>query len=165
MKEVHMKKLINVSDAFKILIIYVITTIVSMVVAGFVVEYDYIKNELKNYLWVSVFFTTSFLILIRLFKVKFKAVLIFLVVTMFLLLFLLLNLDIFISIASTPDEGIFPIMTFVSLYTTLPFQSVINTLVGYDLGKLSYIILPTYMLALALLSYTTLNFNTKNYNK
>jgi len=106
-----MKKLINVSDAFKILMIYVITTIVSMVVAGFVVEYDYIKNELKNYLWVSVFFTTSFLILIRLFKVKFKAVLIFLVVTMFLLLFLLLNLDIFISIASTPDEGIFPIMT------------------------------------------------------
>ena len=160
-----MKKLINVSDTFKILIIYVITTIVSMVVAGFVVEYDYIKNELKNYLWVSVFFTTSFLILIRLFKVKFKAVLIFLVVTMFLLLFLLLNLDIFISIASTPDEGIFPIMTFVSLYTTLPFQSVINTLVGYDLGKLSYIILPTYMLALAFLSYTTLNFNTKNYNK
>ena len=160
-----MKKLINVSDTFKILMIYVITTIVSMVVAGFVVEYDYIKNELKNYLWVSVFFTTSFLILIRLFKVKFKAVLIFLVVTMFLLLFLLLNLDIFISIASTPDEGIFPIMTFVSLYTTLPFQSVINTLVGYDLGKLSYIILPTYMLALALISYTTLNFNTKNYNK
>ena len=160
-----MKKLINVSDTFKILMIYVITTIVSMVVAGFVVEYDYIKNELKNYLWVSVFFTTSFLILIRLFKVKFKAVLIFLVVTMFLLLFLLLNLDIFISIASTQDEGIFPIMTFVSLYTTLPFQSVINTLVGYDLGKLSYIILPTYMLALALLSYTTLNFNTKNYNK
>ena len=160
-----MKKLINVSDTFKILMIYVITTIVSMVVAGFVVEYDYIKNELKNYLWVSVFFTTSFLILIRLFKVKFKAVLIFLGVIMFLLLFLLLNLDIFISIASTPDEGIFPIMTFVSIYTTLPFQCVINTLVGYDLGKLSYILLPTYMLALALLSYTTLNFNTKNYNK
>lgn len=160
-----MKKLINVSDTFKILMIYVITTIVSMVVAGFVVEYDYIKNELKNYLWVSVFFTTSFLILIRLFKVKFKAVLIFLGVIMFLLLFLLLNLDIFISIASTPDEGIFPIMTFVSIYTTLPFQCVIDTLVGYDLGKLSYIILPTYMLALALLSYTTLNFNTKNYNK
>ena len=36
-----MKKLINVSDTFKILMIYVITTIVSMVVAGFVVEYDY----------------------------------------------------------------------------------------------------------------------------
>ena len=160
-----MKKLINLSDTFKILIIYAITTIASMIIAGFIVEYSYIKNELKNYLWVSIFFTTSFLILIRLFKVKFKSVLIFLGIIMFLLLFLLLNLDIFISIASTPDEVIFPIMTFISLYTTLPFQCVINTLVGYDLENISYIILPTYMLVLALLSYTTLNFNIKNYNK
>ena len=160
-----MKKLINVSDTFKILMIYVITTIVSMVVAGFVVEYDYIKSELKNYLWVMFFFTISFLILIRLFKVKFKAVLLFLGIIMFLLLFLLLNIDFFISIASTPDEGIFPIMTFIALYTTIPFQGVINTLVGYDLGKLSYIILPIYMLVLSLLSYITLKFNVKNYNK
>lgn len=160
-----MKKLINVSDSFKILMIYLITTIISMVVAGFVVEYDYIKSELKNYLWVMFFFTISFLILIRLFKVKFKAVLLFLGIIMFLLLFLLLNIDFFISIASTPDEGIFPIMTFIALYTTIPFQGVINTLVGYDLGKLSYIILPIYMLVLSLLSYITLKFNVKNYNK
>lgn len=160
-----MKNLIKVNDTLKILIIYTITTIISMVVAGFVVEYDYIKGELKNYLWVMLFFTISFLILIRLFKVKFKSVLIFLGIIMFLLLFLLLNLDFFISIASTPDEGIFPIMTFIALYTTLPFQGVINTLVGYDLGKLSYIILPAYMLTLALLSYITLNSNAKNYNK
>ena len=160
-----MKKLINVSDTFKILMIYLITTIISMVVAGFVVEYDYIKSELKNYLWVMFFFTISFLILIRLFKVKFKAVLLFLGIIMFLLLFLLLNIDFFISIASTPDEGIFPIMTFIALYTTIPFQGVINTLVGYDLGKLSYIILPIYMLVLSLLSYITLKFNVKNYNK
>ncbi|SCJ38591.1 Uncharacterised protein [uncultured Clostridium sp.] len=160
-----MKNLIKVNDTLKILIIYTITTIISMVVAGFVVEYDYIKGELKNYLWVMLFFTISFLILIRLFKVKFKSVLIFLGIIMFLLLFLLLNLDFFISIASTPDEGIFPIMTFIALYTTLPFQGVINTLVGYDLGKLSYIILPAYMLTLALISYITLNSNAKNYNK
>ena len=160
-----MKKLININDTFKILIIYLITTIISMVVAGLVVEYDYIKFELKNYFWVVLFFTISFLILIRIFKVQINTVLIFLGIIMVLLLFLLLNLDIFIAIASTPDEGPFPIMTFIALYTTLPFQSVINTLVGYDLGKLSYIILPTYMLALALLSYTILNLNTKNYNK
>lgn len=160
-----MKKLINVSDTFKIISIYLITTIVSMVVAGFVVEYNYIKSELKNYLWIIFFFTISFLILIRLFKVKFKAVLIFLGIIMFLILFLLLNLDIFISIASTPDEVIFPIMSFVAFYTTLPFQVVIKTLVGYDLGQLSYIILPIYIIARALLSYITLNFNIKNYNK
>lgn len=160
-----MKKLINVSDIFKILMIYIITTIISMVAAGFIVEYDYIKSDLKNYLYVMFFFTISFLILIRLFKVKFKAVLVFLGVIMFLLLFLLLNLDFFILIASTPDKGIFPIITFVALYATLPFQGVINTLVGYDFGKFSYIVLPIYMITLTLLSYITLNFNTKNYNK
>lgn len=160
-----MKKLININDTFKILIIYLITTIISMVVAGLVVEYDYIKFELKNYFWVIFFFTISFLILIRIFKVQINTVLIFLGIIMVLLLFLFLNLDIFIAIASTPDEGPFPIMTFIALYTTLPFQSVINTLVGYDLGKFSYIILPIYMLALALLSYITLNFKSKNYNK
>lgn len=49
------------------------------------------------------------------------------------------------------------------MYTTLPFQSVINVLVGYDIGKLSYVIVPLYMLMLSLLSYTTLKFKAKNY--
>ncbi len=76
-----------------------------------------------------------------------------------------LNLDLFISRWSTNNEIIFPIISLVAIYATLPFQSVINTLVGYELGELSYIILPIYMLALALLSYITLNFKARNYNK
>lgn len=160
-----MKRLININDIFKIIMIYIITTIVSMIVSGFVVKYDYIKSELKNYLWVLITFTTLFLILIRLFKVKFKTILIFLGIIMFLLLFLLLNLDIFISIASTPDKVIFPMMFFIAICTTIPFQCVIKTLVGYDIGKLSYIILPIYMIVLVLLSYITLKFKIKNYNK
>lgn len=160
-----MKVLNNVRDIFKMMIIYLITTIIGMVGAEFFVKYDFIESELKNYLWVIVIFTISFLILIKLFEVKFKSVLIFLGIIMFMLLFLLLNLDYFISIASTPDDGIFPIITFIALYTTLPFQSVINTLVGYDIGMLSYIILPTYMVILALLSFSVLKFNFKNYKK
>ena len=107
------------------------------------------------------------LILFSLHKVFYRAksVLIFLGIITFLLLFVLLNLDLFISRWNTPNEIIFPIISIVAIYTTLPFQSVINTLVGYDLGNLSYIILPIYMLALALLSYITLNFKAKNYNK
>lgn len=101
-----MKNLINVGDTFKILMIYLITTIATMIVAGFAVKYDYIKIYLKNYLWVMVFFTILFLILIKLFKVNFKAVLVFLGVIIFLLIFVLLNLDIFISIASTPNKGV-----------------------------------------------------------
>lgn len=153
---------VNIREMIKIIIIYLITTITSMIVARFVVEYDYIKSELKNYLWVLIIFTTLFLILIRLFKVKFKAVLIFLGVITFLLLFLLLNLDVFISIASTPDKVIFPIMFLISLNITIPFQWVINTLVGYDIGRLSYIILPIYVMVLVLLSYITLKFNIKS---
>lgn len=158
-----MKKLININDSFKILIIYLITNIVSIVITRFFVEYTYIKSELKNYFWVMLFFTISFLILIRLFKVKLKTVLIFLGVIMFLLLFLLLNLDFFISIASTPNKIIFPTITFIAFYTTIPFQCIIQTLVGYDLGTLSYIILPIYLLFLSFLSYITLKF--KNCNK
>lgn len=114
------------------------------------------------YLWVLIGFTLLFLILIRLFKVKFKSVLIFLVIIMFLLIFLLINIDFFIYIGSTPNEGVFPIMTFIALYTTLPFQSIINVLVEYDVGHFSYIILPIYMVAISLFSYITLNFKVKD---
>ncbi len=84
---------------------------------------------------------------------------------MFLLLFSLLNLDFFVSIGSTPDPGLFPIMTLISLYTTLPFQGIINTLIGYGIENLSYIIVPGYILLLAGLSYITLNFNAKTSKK
>lgn len=157
-----MKKLIKLSDTFKISIIYFITTIISMVVAGFTVKYEYVKSDLRSYLWVAIIFTSLFLILIRLFKVKYKSVLIFLGIIMFLLLFV--PLDFLISLGSTPDESIFLIMSFISLYTTLPFQSVIKVLIGYDIGEFSYIIVQIYMLILSLLSYITLKFKVKNYN-
>lgn len=130
-----MNKLINLKEACKILIIYFITTIATMIVAGVIVEHEF-YNELKNYLWVLIIFTLLFLVLIKLFKVKFKSVLIFLGIIMFLLLFILLNLDFFVSIASAPNADIFPTMLWIALYTTLPFQSVINLLVGYNIESL-----------------------------
>lgn len=160
-----MRKLINIKDSYKMLIIYFITTIANMVASGLIVEYDYIKIYLRNYLWVLIIFTILFLLLIRLFKVKFRSVLVFLGIIMFLLLFALLNLDLWISRWSTPDDVRFPIMAFIALYTTLPFQNVINFLVGYDVGKFSYIVVPIYMFALSLLSYITLKFKINNYSK
>ncbi|AOY53479.1 hypothetical protein [Clostridium perfringens] len=152
-----MNKLISIKEICKILIIYFITTIVAMIVAGVIVEHEF-YNELKNYLWVLIIFTLLFLFLIKLFRVKFKSVLIFLGIIMFLLLFILLNLEFFVSIASEPNEDIFPTMFWLALYTTLPFQSVINLLVGYNIESLSYLILPTYMVTLSLLSYKVLKF-------
>ena len=152
-----MNKLINLKETCKILIIYFITTIATMIVAGVIVEHEF-YNELKNYLWVLIIFTLLFLVLIKLFRVKFKSVLIFLGIIMFLLLFILLNLDFFVSIASAPNADIFPTMLWIALYTTLPFQSVINLLVGYNIESLSYLILPIYMVRLSLLSYKVLKF-------
>ncbi|GAA0859260.1 MULTISPECIES: hypothetical protein [Clostridium] len=153
-----MKRLAKIKDTYKILIIYFISTIVSMVVAEWIVKYDFIKIYLRNYLWVLIIFTIVFLTLIRLLKVKFKSVLIFLGIIMFLLLFVLLNLDSLISLGSTPDEGIFPIMYLIAFYTTLPFQSVINVLIGYDIENLSYIMVPIYIVILNFLSYIILKF-------
>ena len=104
-----MNKLINIKEVCKILIIYFITTIAAMIVAGVIVEHEF-YNELKNYLWVLIIFTLLFLVLIKLFRVKFKSVLIFLGIIMFLLLFILLNLEFFVSIASEPNADIFPTM-------------------------------------------------------
>ena len=130
-----MNKLINIKEICKILIIYFITTIATMIVAGVIIEHEF-YNELKNYLWVLIIFTLLFLVLIKLFRVKFKSVLIFLGIIMFLLLFILLNLEFFVSIASEPNEDIFPTMFWLALYTILPFQSVINLLVVYKIESL-----------------------------
>lgn len=112
----------------------------------------------KRRMDLLIIFTLLSLVLIKLFRVKFKSVLIFLGIIMFLLLFILLNLDFFVSIASASDADIFPTMFWLALYTTLPFQSVINLLVGYNIESLSYLILPTYMVTLSLLSYKVLKF-------
>ncbi len=112
----------------------------------------------KRRMDLLIIFTLLFLVLIKLFRVKFKSVLIFLGIIMFLLLFILLNLEFFVSIASEPNADIFPTMFLLALYTTLPFQSVINLLVGYNIESLSYLILPTYMVTLSLLSYKVLKF-------
>lgn len=159
-----MNKLISIKESCKILIIYFITTIVAMIVAGVIVENEF-YNELKNYLWVLIIFTLLFLVLIKLFRVKFKSVLIFLGIIMFLLLFILLNLECFVSIASVPNADIFPTMFWLALYTTLPFQSVINLLVGYNIESLSYLILPTYMVTLSLLSYKILKSKPQKNNQ
>ena len=56
-------------------------------------------------------------------------------------------------------------MFWIALYTTLPFQSVINLLIGYNIESLSYLILPIYMITLSLLSYKVLKFKPKKKNK
>lgn len=134
-----------------------------MIIAALLVKDERIPFYLENYIWVAILFTILFLILIKLFKVKFKSVLIFLAIIMFLLTFYLLNLNDFSFITgSTPENGIIlSSMGFIAIYTTLPFKSLIFFLQAYDMINLAYIIIPIYMLLLVFLSYITLKFKVK----
>ncbi|HAT4125461.1 TPA: hypothetical protein I9Z60_001817 [Clostridium perfringens] len=138
------------------MIIINITPFITVIYMYILLKFKQIAN--KRRMDLLIIFTLLFLVLIKLFRVKFKSVLIFLGIIMFLLLFILLNLEFFVSIASEPNADIFPTMFWLALYTTLPFQSVINLLVGYNIESLSYLILPTYMVTLSLLSYKVLKF-------
>ena len=87
----------------------------------------------------------------------------FLVIIMFLLLFLILNKEFFASyLGSTPDEMKFPIMSSIAIYTTIPFEGIIWTLVGFNLVKIADVIVPLYVSVLGTLSYFIINLKKKN---
>ena len=75
----------TLKEIYKIIIIYFITTVLSMISAKFIVKYEFVQENLKNYIWILLIFTLVFLILVKLFKVRFKSVVIFLSIIMVLL--------------------------------------------------------------------------------
>lgn len=147
-----MAKIQTLKEIYKIIIIYFITTVLSMISAKLIVKYEYVQENLKRYIWVLLIFTLMFLILVKLFKVRFKSVIIFLSIIMLLLIFVIINLEGFFSPWSTPSKVILPFISYIALYTTIPFQIIINILLGLRVERFSYIAVPVYMLIVALLS-------------
>ena len=147
-----MAKIQTLKEIYKIIIIYFITTVLSMISAKLIVKYEYVQENLKMYIWVLLIFTLMFLILVKLFKVRFKSVIIFLSIIMLLLIFVIINLEGFFSPWSTPSKVILPFISYIALYTTIPFQIIINILLGLRVERFSYIAVPVYMLIVALLS-------------
>ena len=80
-----MERIQTLKEISKIIIIYFITTVLSMISAKFIVKYEFVQENLKNYIWILLIFTLVFLILVKLFKVRFKSVVIFLSIIMVLL--------------------------------------------------------------------------------
>ena len=80
-----MERIQTLKEIYKIIIIYFITTVLSMISAKFIVKYEFVQENLKNYIWILLIFTLVFLILVKLFKVSFKSVVIFLSIIMVLL--------------------------------------------------------------------------------
>lgn len=154
----------GIKEIGKILLTYFISTIAFYI--GLIITSDEIRfttdTELKRE-WIAVaLFTIVFLTLIRLLKLRFETVVIFLVIIMFFLLFLILNKGFFETyLWSTPDELKFPIMSFISIWTTIPFQGVIWTLVGYDMVKFIDIIVPVYLMVMGVGSYFVINFKKR----
>ncbi|MCI6691493.1 MAG: hypothetical protein MR510_03240 [Clostridium sp.] len=149
-----MKKINNFKDVYKLLMVYFISIIGSALIEFLVIEYDDFPNSKYKYCLIG--FTLLFLVLIKLFKIKFKSVLIFLGVIMFLLMFILLDLGYFT--ANTYETSL---MFTISLIVTLPFQYLFLTLEGYRIIKTAYIIVPVYMIVLSFLCYIVLKFNKK----
>ena len=80
-----MERIQTLKEIYKIIIICFITTVLSMISAKFIVKYEFVQENLKNYIWILLIFTLVFLILVKLFKVRFKSVVIFLSIIMVLL--------------------------------------------------------------------------------
>ena len=80
-----MERIQTLNEIYKIIIINFITTVLSMISAKFIVKYEFVQENLKNYIWILLIFTLVFLILVKLFKVRFKSVVIFLSIIMVLL--------------------------------------------------------------------------------
>lgn len=147
-----MAKIQTLKEIYKIIIIYFITTVLSMISAKLIVKYEYVQENLKRYILVLLIFTLIFLILLKLFEVRFKSVIIFLSIIMLLLIFVIINLEGFFSPWSTPSKVILPFISYIALYTTIPFQIIINILLGLRVERFYYIAVPVYMLIVALLS-------------
>lgn len=147
-----MAKIQTLKEIYKIIIIYFITTVLSMISAKLIVKYEYVQENLKRYIWVLLIFTLIFLILLKLFEVRFKSVIIFLSIIMLLLIFVIINLEGFFSPWSTPSKVILPCISYIALYTTIPFQIIINILLGLRVERFSYIAVPVYMVIMTLLS-------------
>lgn len=150
----------NIPEVGKILIVYFFSTLSYIVACNLLIENEFILEENRYYLGALIAFSLTFLVLIKLLKVKVKSAFIFLGVISFLMVIVMLNMDFFFSIytGSTPNEGRFPLLFFIAFYTTIPFLGIIYTLAGFGVEKLVYIAIPAYMVIMFLLSYVVSEF-------
>lgn len=156
-----------IKEIAKILLTYFFSTIAFYI--GLVVisdEIDFTTNTELKRAWIAVIlFTIIFLGLIKLLKLKFETVAIFLAIIMFFLFFLILNKGFFETyLWSTPDDLKFPIISFISILVTIPFQGIIWTLVGFNMVKITEVILLMYMVFLGLTSYFLINFRINKFS-
>ena len=146
----------NFNKVGKIILAYFISTIAYIIALSFVVKDELITTrESLRVEWVgTLVFSLVLLLLVWIFKIKFKTFLIFLGIILLLFIPLTINREsLWNSLWSTPDTPVFIYLTSLSLVTTLPFHGLIWSLTGYRCLDLLNIIFPIYLLIMGVLGY------------
>ena len=146
----------NFNKVGKIILAYFISTIAYISTLSFVVKDELITTrESLRVEWVgTLVFSLVLLLLVWIFKIKFKTFLIFLGIILLLFIPLTINREsLWNSLWSTPDTPVFIYLTSLSLVTTLPFHGLIWSLTGYRCLDLLNIIFPIYLLIMGVLGY------------
>lgn len=146
----------NFNEVGKITLAYFISTIVYIIVLNLVVKDELITTrESLRVEWIGTLaFSLVLLLLVWIFKIKFKTFLIFLGIILILFIPLTINREsLWNSLWSTPDTPVLIYLTFLSLVTTLPFHGLIWSLTGYRCLDLLNIIFPRYLIIMGILGY------------
>lgn len=144
-----------IKDSFKIFIIYCISTIIMMVLTHFFVKNEYSIEEYKNYLIPFIVFSLMYVTLSSIYKVN-KKILITSFILIFFLVTTLLIIDTFSISGLTPNHVNSAIINYgaaIALYTTLPYQTLIYILIGYNLVQWGYVVLAVYLIITIIVIY------------
>lgn len=141
-------KLRSSYDKFKIIIIYILLYIVTILV-GNKIDYDYTSITENAYI-ILIINTILFILLIKLFNVKFKVVKSFIIGIMICFFICIIDRGYFLSgfQESMIDNSIIPFITYPLNIILLPFVGIFDWLYAIGMFNLSIIIIPIYFLIL-----------------
>lgn len=159
----------NFNETGKIMFAYFISTLVYIFVLNLISKEELITTrESLRVEWIgTLVFSLVLLLLVWIFKIKFRTFVIFLGVILVLFIPLTINREsLWNSFGSTEDAPVFIYLTGLSLVTTLPFHGLIWSLTGYRFLDFLNIIFPSYLIIMGVLGYiiTKIRCKIKNEN-
>lgn len=144
------------NETGKIMLAYFISTLAYIIVLSVISKEELIiTRESLRVEWIgTLVFSLVLLLLVWIFKIKFKTFLIFLGIILILFIPLTINREsLWNSLWSTPDTPVFIYSKGLSLVTTLPFHGLIWSLTGYRFLDFLNIIFPSYLIIMGVLGY------------
>lgn len=143
-----LNKIRGINETLKLVIIYIFLYASSLVV-GFKVDNKYTPMT-ENAHIIIITNTILFIVLVKLFNVKFKFVRNFIIGLMTLFIVFIVDKDYFLSgfQQATPNDNILSFITYPLNIILLPFVGIFEALYNFGLFDFSFIIVPIYFLFL-----------------